>query len=650
MKLIAQQTNSGDSLQVFLLSEVTIQASSEADTLQNFVRANKSATTEDILSRLQGMYLIRRGSYGQEPMIHGMSSGQLNVTIDGMKMFGACTDKMDPVTIYIEPQNLSAINVMQGSVGSKMGSTVGGSIDMQLAQPRFSSKRFSGQAGVGYQGVSRGLNTYANGNYATGKSAYNFSVNYRHAQNYKSGDGNDVNYTQYEKVNLSGGAKWSIGQDTLYANVLIDDGWNIGFAALPMDVGFAKARIYALTYQRVRCHGLVASFQVKAYHNSIFHEMDDTNRPDVAMHMDMPGESKTSGLFVEGKSRRMGRHLLSFRGDFYNNNVLAEMTMYPDGEAPMYMQTWPSSSRSDAGLYVEDTYSVASLTKIKMSARADVAYTLLHEGTGKDQWEVFGLEESSSTLVTMSFNVNFQQRIGHSLLAELHAGYGERTPTLSETFGFYLFNQSDGYDYIGNPKLGAEKSWAGDMTLSWFTNSLQLNVMGYYKYLPDYIYASTDEALIPMTPGANGVKVFNNIPSAVFYGTDFNILANLTPKLQLMNVIKVTYAKDNNSAPLPLIPPMTTITTLQYRVKQWSFQGECEAALKQNRFNESFGEDETPAYAIANVRVQYTFEKKNISVNGGVENLFNKLYHAHLDWANIPRPGRNVYAALTYRF
>ena len=50
-----------------------------------------SSTTENILSRMQGVTLIRRGAYGQEPMFRGLSNGQLNVTIDGMKVFGACT-------------------------------------------------------------------------------------------------------------------------------------------------------------------------------------------------------------------------------------------------------------------------------------------------------------------------------------------------------------------------------------------------------------------------------------------------------------------------------------------------------------------------------------------------------------------------------
>src|SRR5690606_18392661 len=99
-----------DTLPTKLLSEVFIQTTrDESDTLQNFFRANKSATTEDILSRLPGVFLIRRGSFGQEPMLRGMTGGQINVTLDGMKMFGACTDKMDPVTIYVEPQNLKSM-------------------------------------------------------------------------------------------------------------------------------------------------------------------------------------------------------------------------------------------------------------------------------------------------------------------------------------------------------------------------------------------------------------------------------------------------------------------------------------------------------------------------------------------------------------
>ncbi|MDZ7648358.1 MAG: hypothetical protein U5K54_14880 [Cytophagales bacterium] len=69
------------------------------------------------------------------------------------------------------------------------------------------------------------------------------------------GSGEVILYSQYEKMNLSTGGKWTVGKDTLLASALVDDGWNIGFPALPMDVGSAKARIYSLGYNRFREHG-----------------------------------------------------------------------------------------------------------------------------------------------------------------------------------------------------------------------------------------------------------------------------------------------------------------------------------------------------------------------------------------------------------
>ncbi|HEY3429155.1 MAG TPA: TonB-dependent receptor plug domain-containing protein [Cyclobacteriaceae bacterium] len=158
-----------------LLETVLVQTFKiENDRLQSFYKTSQSATTENILCHLQSVYLIRRGAYGQEPMMRGLSAGQLSVTIDGMKMFGACTDKMDPVTIYIEPQNLKNINVATGPSGSGFGSTVGGSIDMQLAEPSFTKALF-GEAGVTYQSVSNGVTAYTVVNKSLSKSAFRFS-------------------------------------------------------------------------------------------------------------------------------------------------------------------------------------------------------------------------------------------------------------------------------------------------------------------------------------------------------------------------------------------------------------------------------------------------------------------------------------------
>jgi hypothetical protein len=54
--------------------------------------------------------------------------------------------------------------------------------------------------------------------------------------------------------------------------------------------------------------------------------------------------------------------------------------------------------------------------------------------------------------------------------------------------------------------------------------------------------------------------------------------------------------------------------------------------------------------AVMNIRGGYVFMKQKLLVNGRIENVFDAYYHAHLDWGNIPRPGRNVCCSLTFNF
>ena len=66
--------------------------------------------------------LIKRGAYAWEPVLNDMSSERLSVTIDGMRIFGACTDKMDPVTSYVDVSNLKEVHVSGGQQGAEQGS------------------------------------------------------------------------------------------------------------------------------------------------------------------------------------------------------------------------------------------------------------------------------------------------------------------------------------------------------------------------------------------------------------------------------------------------------------------------------------------------------------------------------------------------
>jgi iron complex outermembrane receptor protein len=72
--------------------------------------------------------------------------------------------------------------------------------------------------------------------------------------------------------------------------------------------------------------------------------------------------------------------------------------------------------------------------------------------------------------------------------------------------------------------------------------------------------------------------------------------------------------------------------------------------MQQNRYNNEFGEDATPAFAVYAIRLQREVRSHGLLVACGIENILDKHYHAHLDWGNIPRPGRNFYLNFSYRF
>ncbi|MCC6448555.1 MAG: TonB-dependent receptor plug domain-containing protein, partial [Chitinophagaceae bacterium] len=74
--------------------------------------------------------MIKRGAYAGEPFINGMATERSLITIDGMRIYGACTDKMDPITSYVEITNLSKANIQSGQSGAQHGATIAGSIDL----------------------------------------------------------------------------------------------------------------------------------------------------------------------------------------------------------------------------------------------------------------------------------------------------------------------------------------------------------------------------------------------------------------------------------------------------------------------------------------------------------------------------------------
>ena len=636
----------------------------------DFYRPDYFSTLDKVNARLDGMSLIKRGAYALEPQLNGFSGGQLNVTIDGMKMFGACTDKMDPVTSYIEPTNLKNIVISQGTNGSLNGCNIGGSMDMSLLEPNCGSARpFYSSLGFGYESVSNGINVLFSSGYTQNKVAWGIDGVYRKNQNYMDGNHSVIPYSQFEKTNIHSVLIYSPSSICkLKADILYDEARNVGYPALPMDVSIARAVLYALEYQ----HMGKMQLKAKMYFNTIHHVMDDSKRDSlyllenetdskndsVYMRMDMPGKSSTLGAYMQLILPWNDRNKLTLKADNYTNNSVAEMTMHMryagfPPEPPMYMQTWPEMLRNVTGLFVQNTTSISRKLKITINGRIDYNMDILLSEYGQLQFSVFNytLEKKQSKIVK-SLNLSSQYRISHSLSMIATAGYSDRIPTIGERLGFYLYNAYDGYDYIGNPYIETEKSNFFSIVFSYSKPKIKINLSQSFSYIHDYIMGISDTLIPALNFYANGTRVYSNIPTAGTYSADLQLLFNPVKNISLFLLSKFTLGRINGGENMPLIPPLKNIVAVQYKNDRFSLQAENESSLAQNFINANYGEYKTPAYTVFNIKGGYSFTitKSILDISFGITNLFNKAYYEHLDWGRINRPGRSFELFAKYSF
>ena len=347
------------------IDEVVV--SSSQGTGKKAVSKGRVASIDEHLAQLSKVEMVRRGNYAWEPVVNNMATERVSTTIDGMKIFYACTDKMDPVTSYVESSNLQRISLNSGLDGNPQATgNIGGSIDLKLRRIGFDAQPSEYNASAGYESNGNVQVYGADAAFSNHSFYTNFGIFYRHADNYKAGGGQRVDFSQFQKTNAFVNAGWQPADDNiLEATVIYDIATDIGYPALTMDVKRAEGIITSVSYRRENINGLFGRWETKAYYNRITHDMDDTKRPDVVIHMDMPGRSRTAGLYslLQGTWRK---HDFQLNYDAYHNTLFADMTMYPEAGQPMYMLTWPDVGTFNTGLALTDDIALAPQHHIRL--------------------------------------------------------------------------------------------------------------------------------------------------------------------------------------------------------------------------------------------------------------------------------------------
>lgn len=641
-------TDTIDTPSLYVDEVVIVSASSQG---QRRSVKGSSATIDEHLATLPHVNLIRRGSYAWEPVVNNMTTERVSTTIDGMKIFYACTDKMDPVTSYVESSNLQSILLNSGLNGNPQSTgNIGGSLDLKLRKGIFAPSPLHAKATAGYE-TNGHVQAYALDVQKSSERLYAIiGTSYRHADNYKEGGGREVLFSQFGKVNAFANLGWkATDNDILETSFIYDRADDVGYPALNMDVAKAEAFIASASYRHLWHASFLNSWETKGYYNHITHVMDDTKRPDVEIHMDMPGESWTAGLYSL-LTASTDRHQLQANYDLYYNRLFADMTMYPGGAAPMYMVTWPDVGTINTGLAFSDILTLSPLHRLYFSAKIALQHQRLNAREGYEALRVFfpGMKDSyHQTTGRISLRYIWTPRHWQ---VEAATGWGSRAPTVTEAYGYYLNNTFDQYDYIGNPRLKNESAIEANVKAQWSpSSSFSLIAEAGAFFFSNYIIGQFEDRLSPMTVDAEGVKVYYNIDHATIANATLSLSWHALPWLSLTSSLSHAVGRDDEGDNLPLIAPLAYRAAADFSLKGVKVQVEAKGNARQRHFAPKYGEKETSAYTIYNISSQYSFDinKTGLTLRAGIENVFDRSYSTYADWCGIPQKGRNTYVNLS---
>lgn len=638
--------------------------------------------TDDALEHIEGVSLMRRANFALEPTIRGYNAGQVAITIDGMKMHSACVDRMDPVTAYIEIENLKQLDVSKGATDFNYAQTLGGVMNFITTKPDF-TRSFAAVAEAGFEGVSNLWRVRGEANIAPdwlqddeySGVALRTSLSVKRSGDYYAGNRTLIPRSNFEKENFKADiTKRFDKHHSVNVSGIIDFARNIGYPGLIMDTRETRSFIWSADYKAQHLTRSLPLLTGKLYMNQVLHWMDDYRRtqqeirervimPD--MYMPMYGDNRTIGLLAEALLTD-GAQTLKLTVDMYQLNAFADMAMvsiFPD-VAPMYLlnigNLWQWNYALAAEWFRPLNALLDNLT-LRINARADYSDRDIADKLAKQQFEGYWGERPTCTqLLAASVNAGLQWQATDEIVLTMRIARASRMPAHIETHGYYLYNPMDNAIYIGNNLLRPEHAWQAEATAAFQQEGVFTRLTGFAHWIDNYIAGLT---FIEGNPRnrlfSQAFRRYDHIGRAFIGGAELNGRMSLTESVELRGTLTWQHGRATDLQDwLPFMPPLQGSLRLQWsgelklaeeKLPVWVEVATRFAAAQQQPSTKILMEDATPAWWVADMRLGTTFFAR-CDIRFGAENVLDRLYHEHFAINNLPSRGRNVYVNMAWRF
>lgn len=641
-------------------SELVVTAAEEQENnIRTYQNGHDVHSMDKFLDNIDGISATKRGPFGWEPVVRGQSDQRMNLMIDGMQVFKACVDKMDPITSYVETNNLEKLRVDKSGAG--IAENGDGNSTVNLITQKAKAAPFSMDVSSSYRAPDnyRIISASGNGSDSSGKNAIRVSGSYKKADDFVAGGNRNIENTQFEKMNLNVSYKHTFSSgNSMEANYITDKAYDVGYPALLMDATKALADIGQIQFnfasQRQQS---IHVESIQLYANAIRHSMDDYDR-DVAnrsvmrgMYMPMYGTTKTFGSQINGHLN-LTNHNFAWFFKAFRSKAYGDMLMEPlDANiADMMIYNMDDVITNSASLGFRHQFDLSESLLFKLEENMKIKSLGTSSDTHASLFEGYYDRELSTRikpLVSASGSLLWLANDQWSFSG--NAVYSQRMGNHIELFGHYIYNYTDGYFYDGNPWLETEHSINAELNGTWESNNQSVSLSLFQKRFFNYI-----DGVISDTDNVSNFefqfKQYANVGDAIILGGELRTINNSGALLRLENRVSYLYAQNlAMDEPLPLIPPLKGISSLGLTHRQNIFTAELEWAAKQNRIAQTLSiEDKTDSYAVLNLAFERSWLHNSLTTSIQINNLSDRYYHTHTSIGNIPEAGRRVMISVSY--
>lgn len=653
------------------LDTIEVNATTDTEVIKDIHGEDvKSADlAEALFKQTPSISLVRRSGIANDIILRGMKKDNINVLIDGMKLYGACPNRMDPPVSHILTNNIDYIELEEGPFSVSDFGILGANINIKTIKP---TTGIHGDINLGFGswGYQKEAISISGG---SDRVKFLISTSKESSQQYEDGNGDDF-YAQiqreidkgsvdskfqyqdiykdmdaYEKKTLLAKLFFQIANNQeLKLSYTANRSDNVLYPSSKMDAIYDDSNLYNIEYVAKDLSIYSKELSLQLYRSNVEHPMSTMYR-NMGANSEMTHSLTTEvdGAKIKNRFDISNHHLSmgaeytnrNWDGYYYTNGIPLDIAS--GGNKP-YHSIYDVDTEN-MGIYIADNidYGIFSLD---MGLRYDS--TDIDSKNSEQQSNSY--DEVTGYFVA-SYHINEDSKI--------YAGFGRgsRVPDAKELYWI----GSTGAE-VGTPNLKNSINNEFDLGANISFDSGTIKLKGFYSKIEDFIAYNASKG---------GVNVYENV-DATIYG--FNITGNYFLSDILYLDFGLSYQKGEKDTPLsnqtgtnmPEIPPLKMNLALNY---DWSdslsLKAEFIASDKWSDYDEENGEQEIAGYGVINLKATKRFAN-NFEFVIGVDNLLDKTYavsNTYKDLILLPtspddsiilmnEPGRYIYTNLSYKF